>query len=81
VTFDVIPVALNPVVDWTIWMPEFEAGKGIADWFVDIPGQTRTGIWILDPDRGQTTDINFPGLPPPDAVWNLARQVGITFEK
>jgi 1-phosphofructokinase len=26
-TVDVVTVALNPVVDWTVWIPGFEAGK------------------------------------------------------
>jgi 1-phosphofructokinase len=114
VTFDVVTVALNPVVDWTVWIPGFEAGKvnrvvreqtdpggkgvnvasflagygmrvavtglrgrdnnqifrsflashGIVDRFVEIPGPTRTGVKIVDPVQGHTTDINFPGLPP-----------------
>lgn len=33
----------------------------IADYFVRIAGQTRTGIKIVDPVLRQTTDINFPG--------------------
>jgi 1-phosphofructokinase len=40
------------------------AQKGIADHFVRIGGQTRVGIKIDDPQRQQTTDINFPGQPP-----------------
>jgi 1-phosphofructokinase len=117
VTIDVVTVALNPVVDWTIWIPDFGAGavnrvqreqtdaggkavnvasfladhglrvavtgfrgcdnreifrsffaaKGIADRFVEIPGATRIGIKILDPVKGETTDINFPGLLPATA--------------
>jgi 1-phosphofructokinase len=113
-TFDVVTVALNPVVDWTVWIPDFGPGrvnrvqreqtdaggkgvnvasfladyglrvavtglrgfenseifrsflvnKGIADCFVDVPGATRTGIKIVDQVQGQTTDVNFPGLPP-----------------
>jgi 1-phosphofructokinase len=125
VTLDVVTVALNPVVDWTIWVPDFEPGKvnrvqreqtdaggkavnvasfladygllvavtglrgranreifrdflavkGIADRFVEIPGATRTGIKILDPAQGQTTDINFPGLPPAAADLETLTQV------
>jgi 1-phosphofructokinase len=117
VTIDVVTVALNPVVDWTIWIPDFGAGavnrvqreqtdaggkavnvasfladyglrvavtglrgrdnreifrsffagKGIADRFVEIAGATRIGIKILDPVKGETTDINFPGLLPATA--------------
>ena len=32
--------------------------------FVRIAGQTRIGIKITDPVRGETTDINFPGAAP-----------------
>lgn len=38
--------------------------KGIADHFVRIAGQTRCGIKISDPERVETTDINFPGAAP-----------------
>ena len=38
--------------------------KQIANRFVRIAGPTRTGIKITDPILKQTTDINFPGLPP-----------------
>ena len=43
---------------------ELFAKKQIADRFVRIQGETRTGIKITDPVRGQTTDINFPGVKP-----------------
>lgn len=43
------------------------ARKGIGDHFVRIAGETRVGIKIVDPARGQTTDINFPGLAPAPA--------------
>ncbi|MEI8341072.1 MAG: 1-phosphofructokinase [Verrucomicrobiota bacterium] len=43
------------------------AGKQIADHFIRIDGQTRTGIKITDPDLHQTTDINFPGPAPTPA--------------
>lgn len=36
----------------------------IEDAFVRIPGETRIGIKILDPEQGSTTDINLPGLSP-----------------
>jgi 1-phosphofructokinase len=39
--------------------------KEILDRFVRIPGQTRTGIKIVDETTQQTTDINLPGLVPP----------------
>lgn len=38
--------------------------KGIRDEFIKIPGETRTGIKIVDEATRETTDINFPGLEP-----------------
>lgn len=38
------------------------AAKGIDDRFVWIPGETRTNLKLLDASRGDTTDINLPGL-------------------
>lgn len=38
--------------------------KPITDAFVWIPGETRTGIKIVDQSSNETTDINFPGLTP-----------------
>ena len=40
------------------------AARGITDAFVRLPGQTRTGIKIVDSLRNQTTDINAPGISP-----------------
>lgn len=37
---------------------------GVGDAFLRLPAATRTGIKIVDPDFGQTTEINFPGLTP-----------------
>jgi 1-phosphofructokinase len=124
-TYDVVTLALNPVVDWTVWIPDFGPGRvnrvdreqtdaggkgvnvasflagyglrvavtglrgrdnsqifssflashGIADLFVDIPGATRTGVKIVDPVRGHTTDINFPGLPPDAADLDALSRV------
>ena len=43
--------------------------KNIGDHFVRIAGQTRSGVKINDPVRGETTDINFPGITPqPDEL-------------
>ncbi|KAB1072128.1 1-phosphofructokinase [Methylobacterium planeticum] len=36
--------------------------KGIDDRFVWIPGETRTNLKLLDESRGDTTDVNLPGL-------------------
>jgi 1-phosphofructokinase len=38
--------------------------KRIVDRFVRTAGRTRVGIKIVDKVTHQTTDINFPGLPP-----------------
>ncbi len=38
--------------------------RGIDDAFIRLPGETRTGIKIVDGADGRTTDINFPGLAP-----------------
>lgn len=39
----------------------FFARTGVADAFVRVDGATRVGIKLVDPDRGETTDVNFPG--------------------
>lgn len=36
----------------------------IRDEFIRIPGETRTGIKIVDEATRETTDLNFPGLEP-----------------
>ncbi len=47
--------------------------KQIVDRFVRLPGETRTGIKIVDSRSGVTTDINFKGLSPTqDAIDSLA---------
>src|SRR5947209_17775533 len=40
---------------------QFFASKGIADYFVRIPGNTRINVKIVDAVNQQTTDINMPG--------------------
>ncbi len=42
----------------------FFAEQGVRDRCLRLPGETRTGIKIVDPVRGETTDLNFPGLAP-----------------
>jgi 1-phosphofructokinase len=42
----------------------FLAVHGIQDALLRMPGETRTGLKIVDPVRNETTDLNFPGLPP-----------------
>lgn len=52
--------------------------KQIGDHFVRIPGHTRVGIKITDPECGPTTEINFPGLEPrPGNIRALRRQVDL----
>jgi 1-phosphofructokinase len=54
----------------------FFARKGIADHFVRIPGETRTGVKIVDEANQHTTDINMPGLTPPsEAMKALFGQI------
>lgn len=51
--------------------------REIADYLVRIPGATRTGIKILDPQQGLTTDINYPGIPVhPEHVSKLLGKIG-----
>jgi 1-phosphofructokinase len=52
----------------------FFESKGIEDTFVRLPGATRVGIKILDPEQSQTTDINFPGLQPSVTDLDALRQ-------
>ena len=51
----------------------FFAARGIEDRCLRLPGETRTGIKIVDPAHGQTTDINFPGLTPTSADLDVLR--------
>ncbi|GAC1701729.1 MAG: 1-phosphofructokinase [Ktedonobacteraceae bacterium] len=44
---------------------QFFAAKGIEDRFVRIPGTTRINVKVVDEARQETTDINMPGLTPP----------------
>ena len=54
----------------------FFVRKGIEDHFVRIPGETRTGVKIVDEANQHTTDINMPGLTPlPEAVEALFGQI------
>jgi 1-phosphofructokinase len=36
--------------------------NGVDDLFIQIPGSTRLGLKIIDPENEETTDINQPGL-------------------
>ena len=52
---------------------DFFAGKGIADRFVRIGGETRTNIKIAGRASGDTTDVNLPGLKVSDDVFDAVR--------
>lgn len=43
---------------------DFCARRGITSRLIPIPGSTRTGLKIVDPETRVTTDINFPGTAP-----------------
>ncbi|QIF04963.1 1-phosphofructokinase [Roseimicrobium sp. ORNL1] len=45
----------------------------VADYFVHLAGSTRVGIKIVDAEKKETTDINFPGLAPTSNALRLLR--------
>lgn len=66
----------NPQVFETLF-----STTGVKDHFIRIPGETRTGIKIIDDGEIGTTDLNFSGLEPDEAAWReLGRRLrdGIT---
>ncbi|MCZ2497172.1 hexose kinase [Xylophilus sp. Kf1] len=50
------------------------AARGIADGMHRLPGHTRTNIKLADAERGDSTDINLPGLALDTAALDSARQ-------
>ncbi len=52
----------------------FFAARGIEDRCLRLQGHTRVGIKIADPVRGETTDINFPGLAPSAGDLDVLRE-------
>ncbi|MET0262541.1 MAG: PfkB family carbohydrate kinase, partial [Rariglobus sp.] len=52
---------------------DFFAARNIHDHCLRLPGSTRVGIKISDPQRNETTDINFPGLSPSAADLDALR--------
>lgn len=54
----------------------FFAAHAIDDRCLRLPGPTRTGLKLIDSVRGETTDLNFPGLSPsPADLEALTRQL------
>jgi 1-phosphofructokinase len=53
---------------------KFFASKGIDDWFVRIPGNTRINVKVVDEVNQQTTDINLPGQTPPQEAKHTLLQ-------
>src|SRR6266481_9105314 len=53
---------------------QFFASKGIDDYFVRIPGNTRINVKVVDEVNQQTTDINTPGETPPQEAMNTLLQ-------
>ncbi|MBV5291626.1 MAG: hexose kinase [Curvibacter lanceolatus] len=52
------------------------ASHGIADALVRLPGATRTNIKLAVAERGDSTDINLPGLSlPPEALQAAEQQL------
>ena len=52
------------------------AALGVRDRCLRLPGETRIGLKIVDPARGETTDLNFPGLAPgPADIAELLAQL------
>lgn len=50
------------------------AARGITDGMHRLAGSTRTNIKLADAERGDSTDINLPGLPLDTATLNRATQ-------
>ncbi len=56
---------------------QFFASKHIEDRFVRIPGRTRINVKIVDDMNKQSTDLNLPGLAPPEkALETLLETLG-----
>jgi 1-phosphofructokinase len=53
---------------------KFFASKGIDDYFVRIPGNTRINVKVADEINQQTTDINMPGQTPPQEAQYILLQ-------
>src|SRR5437016_12248739 len=49
---------------------QFFASKGIDDYFVRIPGNTRINVKVVDEVNQQTTDINMPGQTAPQEAMS-----------
>jgi 1-phosphofructokinase len=55
----------------------FFAQRGLGNFFLPVPGKTREGLKIVDPEQHRTTDVNFPGFTlGPDDFGALVARVG-----
>ncbi len=50
---------------------QFFASKHIDDRFIRIPGRTRINVKIVDDTNKQSTDLNLPGLTPPQEALKV----------
>jgi 1-phosphofructokinase len=62
---EVVATGFLGMDNWDLFEEVFDL-KRILDRFVTLEGATRVGLKIVDDLTGQTTDINFPGLTPPE---------------
>ena len=57
--------------DNTDLFEQFFVSKHIEDRFVRIPGRTRINVKIVDDTNKQSTDLNLPGLTPPEKALEI----------
>ena len=68
-------LALGIVGDTGAWILEQLDASGIAHDFCRVFAPTRTNLKVVDPEQGQTTDINEPGtMVPQDALEHVLHQ-------
>jgi len=52
------------------WVVEQLAARGIPGWFVQLEGETRTCLSVLDRETGELTEFYEPGLDLPEDQWS-----------
>lgn len=52
------------------WVVEQLAARGIPGWFVQLEGETRTCLSVLDRETGELTEFYEPGLDLPEDHWH-----------